>query len=265
MVSVGEMGEDTWQMKARIAAHPGYPRLLDAYIQCHKVGAPPEIVSDLEEIRQSQRGDNIRCMATSRGASNSAVYTVVGSDPELDQFMETYCDVLVKYNSELRRPFEEATSFLDSMASQLSHLCNTSVPPLPDEASRSTDEELSGGEEEGEGEDSHFRGDDKNLKEKLFRRYSGKLSSLKQVFSKKKKKGNLPKEARQKLLDWWTSNYKWPYPTETDKIELAESTGLGQKQINNWFINQRKRHWKPSENMQFAVMDNLTAATYFDS
>lgn len=40
---------------------------------------------------------------------------------------------------------------------------------------------------------------------------------------------------------------------ETDKASLAASTGLDQKQINNWFINQRKRHWKPSESMQIAL------------
>ena len=58
-----------------------------------------------------------------------------------------------------------------------------------------------------------------------------------------------------------------------EKIALAESTGLEQKQINNWFINQRKRHWKPSEEMQFAVMDgfhhpapqNAAAALYVDA
>lgn len=50
---------------------------------------------------------------------------------------------------------------------------------------------------------------------------------------------------------------------EADKITLAESTGLDQKQINNWFINQRKRHWKPSENMKFAVTDNLSGAPLF--
>lgn len=44
---------------------------------------------------------------------------------------------------------------------------------------------------------------------------------------------------------------------ETEKVALAESTGLDQKQINNWFINQRKRHWKPSEDMQFVVMDGF--------
>jgi hypothetical protein len=54
------------------------------------------------------------------------------------------------------------------------------------------------------------------------------------------------------------------YIQEGDKIALAESTGLDQKQINNWFINQRKRHWKPSENMQFAVMDNLSGQFFAD-
>ena len=44
---------------------------------------------------------------------------------------------------------------------------------------------------------------------------------------------------------------------EADKVALAESTGLEPKQINNWFINQRKRHWKPSENMQVAFVDSL--------
>jgi hypothetical protein len=52
-------------------------------------------------------------------------------------------------------------------------------------------------------------------------------------------------------------NYAVLIIQEADKVALAELTGLDQKQINNWFINQRKRHWKPSENMQFAVMDSL--------
>lgn len=49
---------------------------------------------------------------------------------------------------------------------------------------------------------------------------------------------------------------------EADKIALAEETGLDQKQINNWFINQRKRHWKPSQNMPFAMMDD-SSETFF--
>lgn len=132
--------------------------------------------------------------------------------------------------------------------------------------------------------------EDRELKDKLLQRYSGYLGSLKQEFMKKRKKGKLPKEARQQLLDWWSRRYKWPYPSvsitfdnlimpstariidlkwpkldlqESQKLALAESTGLDQKQINNWFINQRKRHWKPSEDMQFVVMDATHNPHYF--
>ena len=49
---------------------------------------------------------------------------------------------------------------------------------------------------------------------------------------------------------------------EADKKALEESTGLDQKQINNWFINQRKRHWKPSaadlNMMPIGVTDSST-------
>ncbi|KAF8378263.1 hypothetical protein HHK36_029602 [Tetracentron sinense] len=132
----------------------------------------------------------------------------------------------------------------------------------PNEAAGSSEEDFSGGEIEVQ--ESHRTGEDRELKDRLLRKYSGYISTLKQEFSKKKKKGKLPKEARQTLLDWWSIHHKWPYPTEADKIALAESTGLDQKQINNWFINQRKRHWKPSENMQFAVMNNLSGSFFMD-
>ncbi|KAG6757130.1 hypothetical protein POTOM_037432 [Populus tomentosa] len=124
------------------------------------------------------------------------------------------------------------------------------------EGAPSSDEELSGGELDMH--EAQPSGEDRELKDKLLRRFGSHIGTLKLEFSKKKKKGKLPKEARQTLLGWWDAHYKWPYPTEADKIALAESTGLDQKQINNWFINQRKRHWKPSENLQFAVMDNLS-------
>ncbi|KAG6784407.1 hypothetical protein POTOM_008013 [Populus tomentosa] len=127
------------------------------------------------------------------------------------------------------------------------------------------DQDNSGGETELPEIDP--RAEDRELKNHLLRKYSGYLGSLKQELSKKKKKGKLPKEARQKLLSWWELHYKWPYPSETEKVALAETTGLDQKQINNWFINQRKRHWKPSEDMQFMVMDGLhpqNAALYMD-
>lgn len=37
---------------------------------------------------------------------------------------ETYCEVLVKYKSDLARPFNEATVFLKNIETQLHNLCN---------------------------------------------------------------------------------------------------------------------------------------------
>ncbi|KAK9074650.1 hypothetical protein SSX86_007248 [Deinandra increscens subsp. villosa] len=230
-------------IKAKIAAHPLYPQLLEASIDCRKLGAPPEIANLLEEIRR----DN------GVGMRNGVVSSCLGADPELDEFMETYSQVLVKYKSDLARPFDEATVFLNNIETQLSHLCK-------DDGVVSSEEEFSGGETE----NTQASIEEQELKGRLLRKFGGHISSLKHEFSKKKKKGKLPNEARQTLLEWWDSHYKWPYPTEGDKISLAESTGLDQKQINNWFINQRKRHWKPSENMQLAIMGGFSAQDFYD-
>ncbi|KAK9995737.1 hypothetical protein SO802_020423 [Lithocarpus litseifolius] len=239
--------EASGAIRAKISSHPLYPKLLQAYIDCQKVGAPPEIADVLDEIQT----ESDLCKRT------VAVTTRFGSDPELDQFMETYCDILSKYKSDLKRPFDEATSFLNNIETQLNTLCNNGASRtcVSDEVDGSSDEDVSGGEIEAL--ECQRSNEDRELKDKLLRKYSGYISSLKHEFSKKKKKGKLPKEARQILLEWWNVHYKWPYPTEADKVSLADLTGLDQKQINNWFINQRKRHWKPSENMQFAVMDSL--------
>ncbi|ONK63203.1 uncharacterized protein A4U43_C07F12460 [Asparagus officinalis] len=131
--------------------------------------------------------------------------------------------------------------------------CNISDSYFLDEAVGSSEGELSCGDvETSEGQDSGSRVADHELKEILLKKYSGYLSSLRKEFLKKRKKGKLPKDARLVLLDWWNTHYRWPYPTEEEKSKLAEMTGLDQKQINNWFINQRKRHWKPSEDMSYS-------------
>ncbi|KAF3443424.1 hypothetical protein FNV43_RR13106 [Rhamnella rubrinervis] len=236
-------------MKAKIMAHPLFPRLLAAYVNCQKVGAPPEVVARLDQA----------CATNSEAAAMDVSATVcIGEDPALDQFMEAYCEMLTKYEQELTKPFKEAILFLSSIQCQLKALTVSS----PSDSACGTD---FGGQNNGSSEDDvdvvindNFidpQAEDRELKVQLLRKYSGYLGSLKQEFMKKKKNGKLPKEARQQLLDWWSRHYKWPYPSETQKLALAESTGLDLKQINNWFINQRKRHWKPSEDMQFVVMD----------
>ena len=36
-----------------------------------------------------------------------------------------------------------------------------------------------------------------------------------------------------------------PYPTEVEKQQIIEATGIQMKQLTNWFTNNRKRFWKP--------------------
>ncbi|KAH9318898.1 hypothetical protein KI387_020667 [Taxus chinensis] len=243
-------------MKIRIAGHPNYPRLLAAYIDCHKIGTSPQVIALLDEISERNRHER-------RSPTIS-----MGADPELDQFMEAYYSTLGKHQAELSETFKEAMAFINEMETRLNSLGIECPPGYLDEREdgyASSEEELSCC---GELEFNHEvdpRVEDRQLKDQLLRRYSGYFSTLKKEFLKKRKKGKLPKEARQTLLEWWHHHNKWPYPSETDKVVLAESTGLDQKQINNWFINQRKRHWKPSEDMQLMVMDGLNhhAASFF--
>ncbi|WVZ60083.1 hypothetical protein U9M48_010149 [Paspalum notatum var. saurae] len=220
-------------VKAKIMSHRLYPALLRAFIDCRKIGAPPEVAGRLSALAGEVE-------------MNSEDRQEQPADPELDQFMEMYCHMLVRYRQELTRPIQEADEFFRSMEAQIDSF---SLDDNGYEGGGSSDEDeqetadLAGLPVPETGSPS---GEDKELKNRLLNKYSGYLSSLWRELSRKKKKGKLPRDARQKLLHWWQLHYRWPYPSELEKAALAESTGLDSKQINNWFINQRKRHWKPA-------------------
>ncbi|KAF2107666.1 hypothetical protein BDV96DRAFT_606229 [Lophiotrema nucula] len=57
----------------------------------------------------------------------------------------------------------------------------------------------------------------------------------------RKRRGNLPKEATGILKQWFTSHRESPYPTEDEKVNLCQQTGLTLNQVSNWFINARRR------------------------
>ncbi|GJN10352.1 hypothetical protein PR202_ga28440 [Eleusine coracana subsp. coracana] len=243
-------------IKAKIVAHPQYSALSPP---TSTVGAPPDVM------------EKLTAMAAKLDARPPNRHEP--RDPELDQFMEAYCNMLMKYREELTRPIDEAMEFLKRVEAQLDSISGGGAARLSladgkSECVGSSEDDMDASGRENEPPEIDPRAEDKELKYQLLKKYSGYLSSLRQEFSKKKKKGKLPKEARQKLLHWWELHYKWPYPSETEKIALAESTGLDQKQINNWFINQRKRHWKPTEDMPFVMMEGFhpqnAAALYMD-
>ncbi|KAL5678865.1 hypothetical protein ACJX0J_014996, partial [Zea mays] len=196
-------------IKAKIVAHPQYSALLAAYLDCQKVGAPPDLL------------ERLTAMAAKLDARPPGRHGP--RDPELDQFMEAYCNMLVKYREELTRPIDEAMEFLKRVEAQLDSIAgggSSSSARLSladgkssEGAGSSEDDDMDPSGRENEPPEIDPRAEDKELKYQLLKKYSGYLSSLRQEFSKKKKKGKLPKEARQKLLHWWELHYKWPYPS----------------------------------------------------
>eukprot|EP00002_Diphylleia_rotans_P010664 TRINITY_DN211_c0_g2_i11.p1 TRINITY_DN211_c0_g2~~TRINITY_DN211_c0_g2_i11.p1 ORF type:complete len:226 (-),score=21.27 TRINITY_DN211_c0_g2_i11:573-1250(-) len=56
----------------------------------------------------------------------------------------------------------------------------------------------------------------------------------------KKRRGNLPRVATDKLKSWLQNHTSFPYPSEDEKFELVRLTDLSLGQVNNWFINARR-------------------------
>ncbi|XP_052805413.1 homeobox protein PKNOX1-like [Mya arenaria] len=63
--------------------------------------------------------------------------------------------------------------------------------------------------------------------------------------SKKSKRGVLPKSATQVMKSWLFQHIVHPYPTEDEKRQIATQTNLTLLQVNNWFINARRRILQP--------------------
>ncbi|KAJ1985356.1 Homeobox protein [Dimargaris verticillata] len=79
----------------------------------------------------------------------------------------------------------------------------------------------------------------------------------------KKRRGNLPKAVTAILKAWLLEHVKHPYPTEEEKLALANQTDLTLAQINNWFINARRRILQPilDQYAKSAVTSNGSASS----
>lgn len=74
------------------------------------------------------------------------------------------------------------------------------------------------------------------------------ISSIKsKVLQSQRKSSSLPPETVEYLKAWMMSpdHVAHPYPTEQEKAKIMADTGIELKQLTNWFVNNRKRFWKP--------------------
>ncbi|KAK9892491.1 hypothetical protein WA026_020481 [Henosepilachna vigintioctopunctata] len=62
---------------------------------------------------------------------------------------------------------------------------------------------------------------------------------------RKQKRGVLPKQATSVMRSWLFQHLVHPYPTEDEKRHIAAQTNLTLLQVNNWFINARRRILQP--------------------
>ncbi|XP_076313916.1 homeobox protein Meis1-like isoform X1 [Tachypleus tridentatus] len=80
---------------------------------------------------------------------------------------------------------------------------------------------------------------------------------------KQKKRGLFPKVATNMLRAWLFQHLSHPYPSEDQKKQLSRDTGLTILQVNNWFINARRRIVQPMLDHSNRAGDiNCPSSTY---
>lgn len=60
------------------------------------------------------------------------------------------------------------------------------------------------------------------------------------------KRPRLTRQSNEFMIGWFLAHKTNPYPSRSERAQIAERTGLTEQQVRNWFANMRKRHWKPS-------------------
>ncbi|XP_017983426.1 PREDICTED: homeobox protein knotted-1-like 3 [Theobroma cacao] len=251
---------DHWERakhKAEIMGHPMYDQLLEAHVACLRVATPVDQLAKIDA--QLARSQEVLAKYSATAAT--------ASDDELDHFMTNYVLLLGFFKDQLQQHVRvhamEAVMACWDLEQSLQSLTGVS-PGEGTGATMSDDEDevvdsdtslfdgsLDGIDSMGFGplipsetERSLMERVRQELKHELKQGYKEKIVVVREEILRKRRAGKLPGDTTSLLKAWWQSHSKWPYPTEEDKARLVQETGLQLKQINNWFINQRKRNWQ---------------------
>ncbi|KAI9192267.1 hypothetical protein LWI28_020262 [Acer negundo] len=256
-------GVVNWQnarYKAEILSHPLYEQLLSAHVACLRIATPVDQLPRIDaQLAQSQQ-------VVAKYSALGAGQGLVCDDKELDQFMTHYVLLLCSFKEQLQQHVRvhamEAVMACWEIEQSLQSL--TGVSPGEgtgatmsddDEDQVDSDANLFDGSMDGtdsmgfgpliptESERSLMERVRQELKHELKQGYKEKIVDIREEILRKRRAGKLPGDTTSVLKSWWQTHSKWPYPTEEDKARLVQETGLQLKQINNWFINQRKRNW----------------------
>ena len=250
---------DSEEMTIAIRAHPMYARLVDAYYECRKIGAERHVAEALECEKNSMMY-SIQAIEAERSPESA----FCGASPyDLDEFMRECTHEIESYAKELHALFVEAESCCENLETRVHKVSSEIMLNTNDTKPSSTAQSLDVNRRRApasfdeqdmdcdaasnvnrETHASRMRRErEEALRQDLKRKYARSILTLKSEFLKKRKKGKLPTDSTALLKKWWSDNISWPYPSDADKKSLLEQTNLDSTQVNNWFINQRKRHW----------------------
>ncbi|KAL3818131.1 hypothetical protein ACJIZ3_004036 [Penstemon smallii] len=258
-ISMAVSGEHHHQLKAEIAAHPLYEQLLSAHVACLRVATPIDQLP-LIDAQLSQSYNILRSYA-----QNSNTHSLSPHErQDLDNFLTQYLLVLCSFREQLQQHVRvhavEAVMACREIEQNLQSLTGATLgegsgATMSDDEDElqmdfSLDQPADGHDLMGfgpllptESERSLMERVRQELKIELKQGFKSRIEDVREEILRKRRAGKLPGDTTTVLKDWWQQHSKWPYPTEDDKAKLVEQTGLQLKQINNWFINQRKRNW----------------------
>ncbi|XP_010533731.1 PREDICTED: homeobox protein HD1 [Tarenaya hassleriana] len=261
------VAEQNKQLKAEIATHPMYEQLLAAHVACLRVATPIDQLPSIDS-QLSQSHHLLRSYAAMAAASSS-LSSSHHDRHELDNFLAQYLIVLCSFKEQLQQHVRvhavEAVMACREIENNLHALTGTTLGEGSGATMSDDEDELKmdfssensggGGGDIGhdmmgfgpllptESERSLMERVRQELKIELKQGFKSRIEDVREEILRKRRAGKLPGDTTTVLKNWWQLHAKWPYPTEDDKAKLVEETGLQLKQINNWFINQRKRNW----------------------
>ncbi|KAF3957631.1 hypothetical protein CMV_017373 [Castanea mollissima] len=252
-------GDHLRQLKAEIATHPLYEQLLNAHVSCLRVATPIDQLP-LIDAQLAQSHHLLRSYASQHSHSLPP-----HERQELDNFLAQYLLVLCSFKEQLQQHVRvhavEAVVACREIENTLQALTGVSLSEGTGATMSDDEDDLqmdfsldqSGGDGHDmmgfgpllptESERSLMERVRQELKIELKQGFKSKIEDVREEILRKRRAGKLPGDTTTVLKNWWQQHSKWPYPTEDDKAKLVEETGLQLKQINNWFINQRKRNW----------------------
>ncbi|XP_050229712.1 homeobox protein knotted-1-like 7 [Mercurialis annua] len=248
------------QLKAELANHPLYEQLLAAHVSCLRVATPIDQLP-LIDAQLSHSHHLLRAYASQQYSHSLNPH----ERQELDNFLAQYLIVLCSFKDQLQQHVRvhavEAVMGCREIENTLQALTGVTLGEGTG-ATMSDDEDdlpmdFSLDQPAGDGHDlmgfgpllpteserSLMERVRQELKIELKQGFKSRIEDVREEILRKRRAGKLPGDTTTVLKNWWQQHSKWPYPTEDDKAKLVEETGLQLKQINNWFINQRKRNW----------------------